>query len=58
MAKFIVKAYMTNYFDAEVEADSIEEAREKAMELDGRDFIESSPFEGDWGITNVYEVTE
>ena len=58
MAKFIVKAYMTNYFDAEIEADSIEEAYDKARELDGGEFTESSTFEGDWGITNVYEVSE
>jgi hypothetical protein len=55
MKKFIVTASFVSYCEVEIEADNLDEAKEKAYELDGGDFSQSGY--GDWNIDDILEVT-
>ena len=50
MKTYRVWAKMISYCYLDVEADSVEEANEIAMETDGGEFINDDPYGGDWEI--------
>ena len=56
MKTYRILASYTAYCSMEVEAESIEEAREIAYEADGGDF--HSDEYGDWNIDDVIEMKE
>ena len=56
--KYEVRAKMTSYSYLTLEADSQEEAIEKAKEIDGGEFIEDDPREGEWEIIDAVPVEE
>ena len=53
MKKFLVYASYVNYVKTEVEAESIDEAKDIAYELDGGDFKDTGL--GDWSVDNIFE---
>jgi hypothetical protein len=54
--KFMVSASFVSYCEIEVEADSLDEAKDIAYNLDGGDFSHSGY--GDWNIDEVFELQE
>ena len=56
MKKYRIHASYTVYCSMEVEAESIEDAKDIAYEADGGDF--DSDEHGDWDIDNVIELEE
>ncbi len=54
MTKFTVKASYMTYLTAEIEADSLEDAHDIALNMDGGDFKEDGSM--DWKIDSVEEV--
>lgn len=57
MKKFKVKVAMTSYLDAEIEADTIEDAYSIARDMAGADF-HLLPYVGDWNVYDVEEIDE
>ena len=56
MKEFKVWAKMTSYCYTYVEAETKEEAIEKALNIDGGDFApDDNPYSGSWEIVNVEE---
>jgi hypothetical protein len=54
MPKFKVKASFITYLTAEIEADSLEEAHDIALNMDGGDFKQDGS--DDWSVDSVEEV--
>jgi hypothetical protein len=55
MKTFMITASFVSYCEIEVEAENLDEAKEKAYNLDGADFKHSGY--GDWNIDDISEVT-
>jgi len=56
LKKFKVTATMTTHLEVTIEAETIEEAYEVAIDLDGGQFHTKG--EGDWRVDGVYPVAE
>ena len=54
MKKYSIKASYITYVQADIEAESEQEAWDKAKELDGGDFYETE-YPDDWSIDEVIE---
>lgn len=52
--KYMVYYSSIQWYSAEVEADSFDEAREIAYEMDGGDFVED-PCSGDWELEMIVD---
>lgn len=53
MPKFKVYATMTTYLSTVIEAHDVNDALEKAEEIDGGNFVEDDPMAGGWDITQA-----
>jgi hypothetical protein len=54
MAKFKIQASYVSYVGATIEADSLDEAKQIAYDMDGGDFKDTGY--GDWNVDNIQET--